>query len=430
MGLTTLKQLEYFYSSFPALISNQLLDPRFYRKIQRNDAIWEILFCFDTISSMISKKSLLIDESKYPELAQIRLPSQSHDCNQTTFPNNFSMDLADGLFSSSEHILWNSPKSSWKTVLAGGLTHTITKSIPPSTSLQHLFPIPGSRYPRIRIYYIFRKIIRWRKDSSHHEPTQSSLPKLEALMSHSITRHHLHDAIVEWYETLEPEWRLVPHLSDWLKYSRDQHDPMPFRGNLAFENCVLSMLMWCAFSLIHVNSNDDVELFSMPIVEQGSSSRFSTNTSSSSSHFFPTFNPEIVSEPVFEGASATWCILSFRSLVRLISELSVHGEHPSIYGLTVAHFLYQSMTSLLIEQPNNPRVNEFIDQNECLRYSQSHAKSELSTSIVKGITAEEIIHSVQYQIIPFVTEIANIWPKMSIWIDSMHQFIERIKRIN
>jgi len=186
------------------------------------------------------------------------------------------------------------------------------------------------------------------------------------------------------------------------------------------------MLMWFAFSLIHGNSAND-EFYSMPIIteKQGSSSRSSNGTSSS--HFISINHQEMESNSVFVGTSATWCILSFRSLVRLISELSIHGEeHPSIYGLPVPFAFHTTLTSLLNEQP----IHSTTVPDEFSSYSCSSCEKKSTLSIVKGITVEEILHSVQYQIIPFVTEIANIWIAGSAWIDLMNEFIERIKNIH
>jgi len=438
--MDTLKQFDYFYSFIPPAFPDQLLYPPFFRKMQQNDAIWEMLFGLDTMSSLVGQKPLFIDESKYPTLARIRLPSsRRHNCNRNTFGHSFPLCHDDPLpssdqipsTSSSSSYYYDSPyssssssQSSWKTVLGGGLNQTITRSIPPSSSLHHLFPARGSRCACIRLFYISRKIIRWRKDSSHQDQNQKvlSLPKLNALMGHSITRHYLHDAIVEWYETLEPEWRFIPHLSDWLKYIQQPGNgpEVPCKRNLEYKCVYLTILMWFAISLIHANSNDDNELFSMPIINEtdleGSSSRFSNTTSSSSLKF------------VFAGTSATWCILSFRSLVRLISELSMNGEHPSIYGLTVPYAFHTGLTSLLREQEQRSSTTMFHDESTSNSYSQHEKRTVLS--IVKGITVEEIVNAVQYQIIPFITETANIWVMGSIWIDLMNQFIEKIKNIH
>ena len=436
--MDSLKRFKYYYTSFSSLTSNQLLYHGSYRKLQQNDVISEVLFGLDTVHGIVSHGRFLIDESKNPSLAQMRHSS----CDYRPVPSECADDpfsiskITFGTYSEKSFYNYDSPyyysssSSSWKTVLAGGLTHTITKSIPPSSSLQHLFPLPRARCPRIRIYYILRKIARWVNTSSisHQKINQKlSLPKLDALIGHSITRHHLHDALVEWYETLEPEGRCLQHLSDWLRYAQPSDNfEVPFQGSLKHQCIHLSMLMWFAFSMIHANSNDDVEVYSMRIEreKQDLFSRFSNNTFSFYSQDCSMNIKEIESESVFVGTSATWCVLSFRSVVRLISELTIHGEHPSIYGLTVPNAVHTSMTSLLVEQPIHSTV--FYDE---FSYSFPSSERKTTLSIVKGITVEEIIHSVQYQIIPFVTEIANIWVIGSMWIDLMNQFIERIKNI-
>jgi len=241
--MAILKRLQYFYSSYPPLISNQLLHYGSLRKIQQNDAIWEVIFMLDSLVGFVSKGHFFINESEYTPLAQIRLLADGYDpyYDQNILKDNFEMDTINT--KENDISLLSSPKlpslssysgrlsrshsgpslssstlyqSSWKTALGGGLTHTITASISPTSSLQYLFPAPGIRCPRIRLFYIMRKIVRWMNDLSNKNSSRKPfLPKLNALMEHTVTRHQLHDALVEWHETFEPQWNIVHRLTDW-----------------------------------------------------------------------------------------------------------------------------------------------------------------------------------------------------------------------
>jgi len=445
LDIRILKKLQYFYSSSPPLFSDQLFYYGSFRKIQQNDVIWEAIFMFDSLVGMVSKGrfEFLIDESMYPSLARIRLSADDHDpyYDQTIFKQNttnvmemnvplHSLELAlnssmSPSSSSSSFFTTSSPsfQPSWKIALGGGLTHTITTSITSTSSLEYLFPVPGTRCPSIRLFFIIRKIIRWLNDSSNKNSSQKPfLPKLNSLMEHIVTRHQLHDALIEWYETLEPQWKSVPQLADWLKLTHGGDNQITFIKNFGISPITLSMFMWSGFSMIHEKSNDN-ELFSISSFKQHSSILNTMNT------IIPVQSPYkvISSKSKFLGTSADWCILSFRSLVRLILELSIHGVHPSIYGLTVPYCVYTSMDSLLREEPISPTTYDDLG-NKSFQYISSEKKSKLS--IVKGIAVEEILYDVQYQVIPFVTEIANIWVVGSTSIDLMNEFVEKLKRIN
>jgi len=122
------------------------------------------------------------------------------------------------------------------------------------------------------------------------------------------------------------------------------------------------MYMWSAFSFIHEKSYEK-EIFSIRLPEEQS-------TSSAFSHLNPFIPLQEVqyqaksAESKFLGTSADWCILSVRSLVRLISELSIHGEHPGIYGLAISHCIYTTMTSLLIEIPPINRDHTTFNEHD------------------------------------------------------------------
>jgi len=91
------------------------------------------------------------------------------------------------------------------------------------------------------------------------------------------------------------------------------------------------------------------------------------------------------------------------------------------------------MTSLLIEIPPINRDHATVDEDniesfEDIQETNTGKKSNLR--LVEGITVEEVLHSIQYQIIPYVTEIANIWVMGSAWIVLINEFVEKLKGIN
>jgi len=469
LDMSIMTKLDYFYSSSSSITADQLFHYRLFRKIQNNDAIWEILFTFDTLVGIVSKGRFLIDESKYPSLAEMRFSSYDYrpykcpDYQNPLSTSNLSSN-SDSTFTSSSN---SSSQMSWKTALGGGLTHTITKSISSDTSssLNYLFPEPGSRCPRIRLYYLMRKITRWKHDSSHGDKSgqQKLLPKLNALIgdSHTVTRRQLHEALVEWFETLEPQWKSVPRLTDWLELTQPMrlNDPTKRIDKLDYIPTILSTFLWFSFSLIHGNSNDN-DLYSTSsantIIRQFSSSSPGNNNNNNDNkdNNYNKENPmstpleDVSSKLRFIGTSSTWCALAFRSLVRLITEICIHGEHPGIWGLTLPYFLHISMNSLLMEVPIpripsnsmdiNPRTNTTMptgdgfksnikDGGESYVYLESEQKT--MTRLVDGITVEEVLYGVQYQFLPFVTEVANVWPMGSAWITAMNGFIEKLKKL-
>jgi len=484
------------------------------------------------VIAMVSNGRFLIDESKYPSLAQIRLSPQDYDRHKAEFENNlasvvnphdifkktvtaapmevnvpsYSSPNVSGPSSSSSTTTTSSSSSSyfsyssststststsipasssssttsasspslaWKIALGGGLTHTITKPVPSTSSLQHLFSEPGTFYPRIRLYFIIRKIIRWLNDPSRQESTrpQTCLPKLNTLMGYSISRRQLHEAIIEWFETLEFQWKLVPDLEDWVKLSQFHHSQINLTKDFKYTPTTLTMFMWAAFSLIHGKSNDD-EIYSISLAKQTSTSistlfsrmtspplstsptstsplttspPLSTTTTATPTSPLGMTHPELLSHPIFIGTSDAWSVLSFRSMVRLIADLCLYGDHPGIYGLTVPYCLYTVMISLIREeiihydghdieqQYSHQHHQQYSHQQqqrnrEFFQYVQLEQKSKIC--LVHGITLEEILHGVQYQFIPFVSEIANVYHVGSKWIILMNEFIEKLKQIH
>jgi len=493
-----LNRFKYFSSSFAQISPDQLFQfggP--FRKIQQYNAIWELLFGVDAMKAILTKTDqFLIDESDCPAFSQTRNPYFDWDpySYQAVFGDSYSIypeypfeiesmassDIMEpDIMQYSTQILLSpftdspsspfSPSSSpshdqdyptsfsttassslpsnWKKALEGGLTHTLTKSIPSSSSLRHLFPAAGLRLPRIRLMYILRKIAQWisMNDSTNEKTNQNqSLPKLNVLIKYPISRRQLHEALVEWYETLDPLWKIVPRLTDWVMLTQESKShfepPVTSFENLKHYSITFFMLMWHAITLVHSKSNDN-ELYSASVSPQKSTCLtriYNINTIGITTSFLENSCPENVREPIFIGTSSEWCVLTFRSLVGLISKLCIYGEHPIIYGLTIPICLYSSMISLLREEPmlsdpttttNSSRILGSQERNNRDDEYETFQHSNQSVRLVNGITVDEVVDGVENQFIPYVTEIANIYVVAKTWINSMNDFVEKLKRM-
>ena len=514
-----------------------------HQSYQRN-AIWETLFALDTLTGLANESNFRINENNYPSMSNLRLSLneeayyliseqddhekiQDYDDHHNKDGNAINEGIMTSVFDSHDFNISSqaprppperfnptSSKRRWQDIFSEGLTHTVTKSIPAHDLLPSFMAIPGARYPLVRLYYIIRKFTRWNRTNKVNHHTQfpfgpdsnvfesssftsstSSLPKLTSLYRHVLNRQMFHEALIEWYDSLEHHERLVDSVQDWI------YTPH-FRTctYLQHENIFWSFHFWMGISLLHQDADDD-EIYSASLAKSRQSSLMkssytspsrssfmtpntslinsssidgthhstslsnysntcSTNTTSSDtttgrsstgtssikynhlnsnntinschsnnstppfksyqySHYYPYFEP---SRRYF-ASSPEWCILSFRSLIRLILYANACGDHPIVYGISLPYCIYACVQGVILRHPLHS-------------YQSSSAPSSTSSStnslwplfVKEGISVNEVIDGIQRVFIPFCTEISKSWTLSNHWISKMKRIVNDLSK--